>query len=124
MAWAFLLLQDTYVICKIFKKSGLGPRKGEQHGACFIEEEWNEKDDDKIKHGIVLSSAIEKPSSSKPADCQTKGTFPEQSEDLMAQEDNSTLDYFNPTKLLQEFSNNDDGAHINGFDEVSSSILY
>jgi hypothetical protein len=34
-----LIMQDAYVLCKIFKKSGLGPRIGEQYGATFNEEE-------------------------------------------------------------------------------------
>lgn len=34
-------MQDAYVLCKIFKKSGPGPRLGEQYGAAFNEEEWD-----------------------------------------------------------------------------------
>lgn len=30
------------MICKIFQKSGLGPKNGAQYGAPFSEEEWNE----------------------------------------------------------------------------------
>ncbi|GAB2287238.1 hypothetical protein Dimus_021620 [Dionaea muscipula] len=41
------VIQDFYVICKIFHKSGLGPKNGEQYGAPFVEEEW-ENDDDEI----------------------------------------------------------------------------
>nr|TKW18048.1 hypothetical protein SEVIR_5G408300v2 [Setaria viridis]TKW18054.1 hypothetical protein SEVIR_5G408300v2 [Setaria viridis] len=33
--------KDAYVLCKIFKKSGPGPRIGEQYGATFNEEEWD-----------------------------------------------------------------------------------
>jgi len=33
--------KDAYVLCKIFKKSGLGPRIGEQYGAPFNEDEWD-----------------------------------------------------------------------------------
>ncbi|KAJ1286508.1 hypothetical protein BS78_03G357500 [Paspalum vaginatum] len=33
--------KDAYVLCKIFKKSGIGPRIGEQYGATFNEEEWD-----------------------------------------------------------------------------------
>ncbi|KAF0926970.1 hypothetical protein E2562_028553 [Oryza meyeriana var. granulata] len=36
--------KDDYVLCKIFKKSGLGPRIGEQYGAPFNEEEWEHAD--------------------------------------------------------------------------------
>lgn len=33
--------KDAYVLCKIFKKSGIGPKLGEQYGATFNEEEWD-----------------------------------------------------------------------------------
>ncbi|PSS05059.1 NAC domain-containing protein [Actinidia chinensis var. chinensis] len=34
--------QDAFVLCRIFQKSGSGPKNGEQYGAPFIEEEWEE----------------------------------------------------------------------------------
>ncbi|CAH8306856.1 unnamed protein product [Eruca vesicaria subsp. sativa] len=34
--------QDAYVLCRIFQKSGTGPKNGEQYGAPYIEEEWEE----------------------------------------------------------------------------------
>ncbi|KAL5714620.1 hypothetical protein ACHQM5_016554 [Ranunculus cassubicifolius] len=41
--------QDSYVICKIFQKSGAGPKNGEEHGAPFKEEEWeNDSVDDSL----------------------------------------------------------------------------
>lgn len=39
-------VQDYYVIYKVFKKSGPGPKNGEQYGAPFREEDWNEDEDD------------------------------------------------------------------------------
>lgn len=30
------------MLCRIFQKSGTGPKNGEQYGAPFIEEEWEE----------------------------------------------------------------------------------
>ncbi|CAN1174330.1 NAC domain-containing protein 78 [Linum perenne] len=36
--------QDTYVLCRIFQKSGTGPKNGEQYGAPFVEEEWEDDD--------------------------------------------------------------------------------
>ncbi|KAJ4885872.1 NAC domain-containing protein 53 [Raphanus sativus] len=36
--------KDAYVVCKIFQKSGSGPKNGEQYGAPFVEEEWEEED--------------------------------------------------------------------------------
>ncbi|KAK1409642.1 hypothetical protein QVD17_36171 [Tagetes erecta] len=37
--------QDAFVLCRIFRKSGSGPKNGEQYGAPFVEEEW---DDDEL----------------------------------------------------------------------------
>lgn len=42
--------QDSYVLCKIFQKSGAGPRNGEDHGAPFKEEEW---EDDLLDNSLV-----------------------------------------------------------------------
>uniref|UniRef100_A0ACD5WQP4 Uncharacterized protein n=1 Tax=Avena sativa TaxID=4498 RepID=A0ACD5WQP4_AVESA len=44
---------DDCVLCKIFKKSGLGPKTGEQYGAPFDEEEWNDVDGDGDGDGDV-----------------------------------------------------------------------
>ncbi|XP_031116177.1 uncharacterized protein LOC116019927 isoform X2 [Ipomoea triloba] len=35
-------LKDSYVLCKVFKKSGLGPKNGAQYGAPFSEEDWED----------------------------------------------------------------------------------
>lgn len=37
--------QDTYVICKLFKKKGLGPRHGSEYGAPFKDEDWSDEED-------------------------------------------------------------------------------
>ncbi|XP_059307593.1 NAC domain-containing protein 53-like isoform X4 [Lycium ferocissimum] len=34
--------QDAFVLCRVFQKSGAGPKNGEQYGAPFIEEEWED----------------------------------------------------------------------------------
>lgn len=34
--------KGAYVLCRIFQKSGTGPKNGEQYGAPFIEEEWED----------------------------------------------------------------------------------
>ncbi|KAF8118853.1 hypothetical protein N665_0002s0161 [Sinapis alba] len=33
---------DAFVLCRIFQKSGTGPKNGEQYGAPYLEEEWEE----------------------------------------------------------------------------------
>ncbi|KAL3528063.1 hypothetical protein ACH5RR_012719 [Cinchona calisaya] len=37
--------QDTYVLCKVFHKSGPGPQNGSQYGAPFKEEDWDDDED-------------------------------------------------------------------------------
>lgn len=36
------IIQDSFVLCRIFRKSGSGPKNGEQYGAPFVEEEWED----------------------------------------------------------------------------------
>ncbi|KAG6573857.1 NAC domain-containing protein 78, partial [Cucurbita argyrosperma subsp. argyrosperma] len=41
----FAIVQDAFVLCRIFQKSGTGPKNGEQYGAPFVEEEWEDNDE-------------------------------------------------------------------------------
>lgn len=34
--------KDAFVLCRIFQKSGAGPKNGEKYGAPFVEEEWED----------------------------------------------------------------------------------
>ncbi|XP_044508922.1 NAC domain-containing protein 78-like isoform X2 [Mangifera indica] len=43
--------QDAFVLCRIFQKSGSGPKNGEQYGAPFIEEEW---EDDEVVEAAFM----------------------------------------------------------------------
>lgn len=36
--------QDSYVVCKVFQKEGLGPRKGAHCARPFNEEEWDDEE--------------------------------------------------------------------------------
>ncbi|WCJ19233.1 NAC domain containing protein 2 [Euphorbia peplus] len=38
------VVQDAFVLCRIFQKSGTGPKNGEQYGAPFVEEEWDDEE--------------------------------------------------------------------------------
>lgn len=50
--WLLVVLgKDTFVLCRIFQKSGSGPKNGEQYGAPFIEEEW--EDDEVVDAALV-----------------------------------------------------------------------
>ncbi|XVE86550.1 hypothetical protein DITRI_Ditri18aG0042200 [Diplodiscus trichospermus] len=39
------VVQDTYVLCVVFKKDGMGPRNGAQYGAPFKEEDWSDDEE-------------------------------------------------------------------------------
>ncbi|CAH8351907.1 unnamed protein product [Eruca vesicaria subsp. sativa] len=47
-------VKDNFVLYKIFKKSGSGPKNGEQYGAPFVEEEWAEDDDEVDVADVVV----------------------------------------------------------------------
>ncbi|MCD7469217.1 hypothetical protein HAX54_008078 [Datura stramonium] len=47
--------QDSYVLCKVFQKSGPGPKNGAQYGAPFKEEDW---EDDKIPSEPCISDVF------------------------------------------------------------------
>ncbi|XP_024991675.1 NAC domain-containing protein 78-like [Cynara cardunculus var. scolymus] len=38
-------VQNAFVLCRIFHKSGSGPKNGEKYGAPFVEEEWEDDDE-------------------------------------------------------------------------------
>ncbi|XVF75636.1 hypothetical protein PTKIN_Ptkin13bG0203100 [Pterospermum kingtungense] len=52
--------QDAFVLCRVFQKSGSGPKNGEQYGAPFIEEEWD--DDEAVvvpgEHAMVVYEEV------------------------------------------------------------------
>ncbi|CAM8886960.1 unnamed protein product [Rhodiola kirilowii] len=54
------VLQDSFVLCRIFQKSGSGPKNGEQYGAPFEEEDWDDEEvttvpGEQIAEELVLS---------------------------------------------------------------------
>ncbi|KAL8210626.1 hypothetical protein R6Q57_005063 [Mikania cordata] len=52
------IVQDASVLCRIFLKSGSGPKNGEKYGAPFVEEEW---EDDELAMVPKQDSAEESP---------------------------------------------------------------
>ncbi|XP_022750947.1 NAC domain-containing protein 82-like [Durio zibethinus] len=50
------VVQDTYVLCVVFKKDGMGPRNGAQYGAPFKEEDWSDDEDKNLPVTGSLSS--------------------------------------------------------------------
>ncbi|CAL5095050.1 unnamed protein product [Urochloa decumbens] len=53
--------KDAFVLCKIFKKSGLGPRIGEQYGAPFNEAEWDNAEAETSMFPLMTSSEVVNP---------------------------------------------------------------
>ncbi|WJX53705.1 hypothetical protein P8452_39672 [Trifolium repens] len=49
------IVQDSYVICKVFQKEGPGPRNGAQYGRPFNEEDWS---DDEVGLPFAGSAAL------------------------------------------------------------------
>uniref|UniRef100_M4CZJ9 Uncharacterized protein n=1 Tax=Brassica campestris TaxID=3711 RepID=M4CZJ9_BRACM len=51
---------SNIVLCRIFQKSGAGPNNGEQYGAPYLEEEWEEDkitfvpEQDALCEGLVV----------------------------------------------------------------------
>ncbi|KAG2243788.1 hypothetical protein Bca52824_094371 [Brassica carinata] len=56
--------QDAYVLCRIFQKSGTGPKNGEQYGAPYLEEEWEEDkmtfvpEQDALSEGLAVDDDV------------------------------------------------------------------
>lgn len=52
------------MLCRIFQKSGTGPKNGEQYGAPFLEEEWEEDamtyvpDQDSFSEGLAVDDDV------------------------------------------------------------------
>ncbi|TKY73838.1 NAC domain-containing protein 82 [Spatholobus suberectus] len=50
------VLQDSYVICRVFQKEGPGPRNGAQYGKPFNEEDWDtEEETDSVQRVPVAA---------------------------------------------------------------------
>lgn len=53
------LFQDYYALYKVYKKSGPGPKNGEQYGAPFKEEDWADEDDQDVSNHSVQENPPE-----------------------------------------------------------------
>ena len=49
--------KDAFVLCRIFQKSGTGPKNGEQYGAPYVEEEWEDDDVEVFVPGEAAAAA-------------------------------------------------------------------
>jgi len=51
-------VKDAFVLCRIFQKSGTGPKNGEQYGAPFVEEEWEDDDVEVFMPGEAAAAEV------------------------------------------------------------------
>lgn len=58
------VVQEAYVLCRLFEKSGAGPKNGAQYGAPFEEEDWDDDDDEVNLSGATIETMFLKGSSS------------------------------------------------------------
>lgn len=58
---ASFFFQDYYALYKVYKKSGPGPKNGEQYGAPFKEEEWAEDDDPVVGNDGGQQNPVKQP---------------------------------------------------------------
>ncbi len=56
-------LQDAYVLARVFKKSGPGPKNGEQYGGAFIEEAYRSppQEDTVVEFPVEESGGLPEP---------------------------------------------------------------
>ncbi|KAK8457752.1 hypothetical protein SEVIR_3G241000v4 [Setaria viridis] len=70
--------KDAFVLCKIFKKSGLGPRIGEQYGAPFNEAEWDNAEAEASMFPLMTSSEVVNPTEDSHAQHEVPADIPAQ----------------------------------------------
>ncbi|KAL7085601.1 hypothetical protein ACP275_14G290500 [Erythranthe tilingii] len=63
--------KEYYALYKVFKKSGPGPKNGEQYGAPFREEDWAD-DDETVKKA---NETVPLENNAKPVDCPNLSLF-------------------------------------------------
>ncbi|GAA0163864.1 hypothetical protein LIER_19635 [Lithospermum erythrorhizon] len=73
--------QDSFVLCRVFQKSGAGPKNGEQYGAPLIEEEWENEEFElspKKESGVVLAAGMDASSDGLDLDLKPKMEYEEE----------------------------------------------
>lgn len=53
------MLQEYYALYKLFKKSGAGPKNGEEYGAPFQEEEWVDEEEEPVVRCVDNVSLVD-----------------------------------------------------------------
>ncbi|KAF6167703.1 hypothetical protein GIB67_017198 [Kingdonia uniflora] len=101
--------QDAFVLCRIFHKSGSGPRNGDQYGAPLVEEEW-EDDDVLVKERAEAFVYAEEQNEidqciQRPVEEVTNFAIPIPTENVLPEGyvgENSFIQLADPTDLLQD----------------------
>ncbi|MCL7026425.1 hypothetical protein MKW94_024841 [Papaver nudicaule] len=112
------ICQDSYVLCKFFEKSGVGPKNGEQHGAPFKEEDW--EDDEVTDTPEYFQSLV--PVTSPAIRSNGKDSTCCSSIAVTCQSDLSNTEVENPPVLeddierLMAFFKDDDAHYVDGSD--------
>ncbi|KAJ4952049.1 hypothetical protein NE237_028881 [Protea cynaroides] len=119
------VIQDAYVLCKIFEKSGRGPKNGEQYGAPYREEDW---EDEVMSNSVALFPTADPGSLSI---AQAEEHFPlskdndivslldmfEKDDDTMVSNGNENLDNSN----VDESTHLDCSGIYNGLEDLGSA---
>lgn len=105
------LFQDYYALYKLYKKSGPGPKNGEQYGAPFREEEW---DDDTCR--VLVNSDGQEP--------QVKILDEVTSVDHERENGQIQLSSDDIEKLMQQFANDcvPEFPLVNGYHQIDSAV--
>ncbi|XP_059624525.1 NAC domain-containing protein 82-like isoform X4 [Cornus florida] len=91
------VVQDAFVICKIFKKSGSGPNNGAQYGAPFNEEDWSDDEEDDLSpEALVL-----------PDDQNSASLFEASPSHAVPSEELSNIDLDKRSKAVSSLDGND-----------------
>ncbi|KAJ4966997.1 hypothetical protein NE237_018846 [Protea cynaroides] len=110
------VIQDEYVLCKIFEKSGPGPKNGEQYGAPYREEDW---EDDDISNSLA-SSSVPDPGSSSLALAEEHTPLREDNDivsplAVFDKDDGDLISNPNNGNESMDKSNVDENSHLDGY---------
>ncbi|KAL6911279.1 hypothetical protein ACP4OV_000084 [Aristida adscensionis] len=119
---------DLHVVCRIFQKFGSGPQNGAQYGAPYMEEEWEEEDDD--ADAIENEPARGAPAAMAARICTADEESNEEDEYCKTNELAQTQEVLNPPEMAplqpQLLNETSDGSYADGvisLDEILQEPL-
>ncbi|CAM8936308.1 unnamed protein product [Rhodiola kirilowii] len=110
---------DYYALYKVYKKSGPGPKNGEQYGAPFKEEDWVDEDCVEVGFNVVEASNLSEPPIMLTSDMDRLDKNLISSVDEIEGLWNSSTEI--PDSFHQKFGNEIQSTY---FDPSRNSILY